>query len=117
MYIAATKLPPGKLAAQVAHAAIACYREACKRLDRFEVLSAWEHGDRNDSTKPSRQCKIVLRLENATSLIEHVQKADIPHAIIHDAGRTVVEPGTLTAIAVGPVWRDETGPWQSMKLY
>ena len=84
-------LPTGKLAAQVAHAAVAAFLEA----DR-QAQEAWLN---------QGMPKIVLAARSETQLQE-LQKqaaaADIPVAPIHDAGRTVVAAGTLTCVGFGP---------------
>jgi PTH2 family peptidyl-tRNA hydrolase len=49
--------------------------------------------------------KIVLKVKNKESLYKHIQAAKdahIPTAIITDAGKTTVEPGTVTCGAIGP---------------
>jgi PTH2 family peptidyl-tRNA hydrolase len=81
----------GKLAAQVAHAS----------------LSAYEDTDRKTRTewKGSGQQKVVLKADSESQLFELADKAEregIPHAVIRDAGHTQLDPGTVTALAVGP---------------
>ncbi|MDG5775824.1 peptidyl-tRNA hydrolase Pth2 [Haloarculaceae archaeon H-GB2-1] len=81
----------GKLAAQVAHASLMAYEEADARTRR-----AW---------KGSGQKKVVLKATSESELFELAEKADaerVPHAIVRDAGHTQLEPGTVTALAVGP---------------
>jgi peptidyl-tRNA hydrolase len=49
--------------------------------------------------------KIVLKVEDEQALLEANQRAKdagFTTALITDAGRTVVEPGTRTCVAVGP---------------
>ena len=84
------KLPPGKAAVQAAHAAVEL---ACK-LPR-ETRDAWLR---------QGQKKVVLRVENEEDLSAYVRKAQhegLHVVFIHDAGRTVVPAGTLTAAAIG----------------
>jgi len=91
---AALKLPSGKLAAQVAHAAVASFLEASHQAQR-EWL---EQG----------MPKVVVQCESEEALIElqeRAQSTGIPVAPIHDAGHTVVEAGTLTCIGFGPAER------------
>ncbi|MGZ0748204.1 peptidyl-tRNA hydrolase Pth2 [Haloparvum sp. AD34] len=81
----------GKLAAQVAHASLSAYEDAGSRTRK-----QW---------KGSGQKKIVLRGDSESQLFELADKAEregIPHAIVRDAGHTQLEPGTVTALAVGP---------------
>ena len=113
MYIAAKKLPPGKLAAQVGHAVLGCYR-----LADDEKIKLWLYKD--DRGDGGTQAKVVLRIEgdsDVDAIVAYCRAAKIPYYVVIDAGRTVVEPGTMTAIAWGPVPKDEDGPWKVMKLY
>ncbi|WP_247728340.1 peptidyl-tRNA hydrolase Pth2 [Halovivax limisalsi] len=81
----------GKLAAQVAHASLSAYEKADERDRR-----AWKTGG---------QKKIVLKGSGERELHELASIADregLANAIIRDAGHTQLEPGTVTALAVGP---------------
>lgn len=87
----ALALPPGKLAAQVAHAAVAGFLAATDPARRRWL----EEG----------MPKVVLRAAGADDLerLRDAAEADgLPAEIIADAGRTVVAPGTVTCLAVGP---------------
>jgi len=84
-------LPRGKLAAQAAHAALAAFLDAPDEARRLWL----EEG----------MPKVVLRCEGATRLREleaRAREAGLPAALIRDAGRTVVAPGTLTCLGIGP---------------
>ncbi len=81
----------GKLAAQVAHASLSAYEKADSRARK-----RWKGGG---------QKKIVLKATDERTLYELAEIADhdgIPNAVIRDAGHTQLEPGTVTALAVGP---------------
>jgi PTH2 family peptidyl-tRNA hydrolase len=81
----------GKLAAQVAHASLSAYEDADER-----TRSEW---------KGSGQKKVVLKASGESVLFELADAAEregLPHAIVRDAGHTQLEPGTVTALAVGP---------------
>ncbi len=84
-------LPHGKLAAQVAHAAVSASNAASP-----EARAAWlEEGQR----------KVVLRVESVAelgALQEEAQQQDLPTALISDAGRTELPPGTTTTLGIGP---------------
>ncbi|MBI1969405.1 aminoacyl-tRNA hydrolase, partial [Candidatus Woesearchaeota archaeon] len=85
------KLTPGKLAAQVAHAAV----EAVLRSDEEKVKSGRREG----------MMKIVLKVKDEKELHGYNQQAKdvgLITALITDAGHTVVEPGTVTCVAIGP---------------
>ena len=84
-------LSRGKLAVQVAHAAIIGYERAKK-----DVVEAW---------KLQGQKKIVLKVPDLRKLMEVKEKAEklgLPTGIVVDAGLTEIPPGTVTAIVIGP---------------
>ena len=85
------KLPKGKLAVQVAHASV----EAVLKSSKSKVDEWRDHGAK----------KVVLKVKDETELrsfLRKVNAAKIITALIADAGLTVVEPGTVTALAIGP---------------
>jgi PTH2 family peptidyl-tRNA hydrolase len=85
----------GKLAAQVAHASLQAYEETDRRDQR-----EW---------KGSGQKKVVLQANGESALFELAEKAElegVAHAVVRDAGHTELEPGTATALAVGPAADD-----------
>ena len=84
-------LPKGKLAAQVAHASV----EAVLRSDK-KTVNAW---------RDQGMAKIVLKVKDEKELLKFLQLAKdrgLTTALITDAGRTVVAPGTRTCLAIGP---------------
>ena len=85
------KLSKGKLAVQVAHAAIL----ALERTDKSTVAS-W---------KGEGQRKVVLKVPGVQDLFKlrvEAERAGLPAAIVQDAGLTEVPPGTITALGIGP---------------
>jgi len=90
------KLPKGKLAAQVGHACI----EAFSKADN-SIKAKW---------KSSGQKKIVLKVQDEKEMYKYfiqAQNAGLPVALITDAGRTCIAPGTTTCIGIGPAEEDE----------
>jgi PTH2 family peptidyl-tRNA hydrolase len=82
----------GKIAAQVAHAAVAATLANLGTAD----LAAW---------LAEGQPKVVLRVRTAGQLEDLVRRAragGLPVEVISDAGRTQVTPGTQTCCALGP---------------
>ncbi|MDD5551978.1 MAG: peptidyl-tRNA hydrolase Pth2 [Candidatus Pacebacteria bacterium] len=82
-------LKKGKLASQVAHAAI-------MSLNKSEYKEEWER---------EGQKKIVLWCGNLEELFSLYQKAiaeNLPTAIVEDAGLTQIPKGTKTCIGIGP---------------
>jgi len=87
----ALKLPRGKLAAQVAHAAVGAFIVA-----NDQAKQAWVN---------SGMAKIVLKVDNEEDLMRLYHLAlsrNIPAQLIQDAGRTVVPVGTVTCLGIGP---------------
>ncbi len=85
------KLPKGKLAAQVAHASV----EAVLRSDA-KTVKVW---------RDAGMAKIVLKVKDEKELYQYLQRAKdagFSKALITDAGRTTVAPGTVTCLGVGP---------------
>lgn len=88
------KLKKGKLASQVAHAAILS-------SDKSSFSQKW---------KKEGQKKIVLwcqNLQELLSLYKRSRSSRLPVAIVKDAGLTQIKKGTKTCIAIGPVPEDK----------
>lgn len=82
----------GKIAAQVAHAAVS----AVLRTGRHPDFSAWIQAG---------QPKVVLKVGSEDELrmvCDAARDAGLPVEIVQDAGRTQVQPGTPTCCAIGP---------------
>jgi PTH2 family peptidyl-tRNA hydrolase len=85
------KLPKGKLAAQAAHASVEAVLKSSK-----DMVDRW----RDEGMKKS-----VLKVADLNDLLkyEKLAKAEkLKTALITDAGKTVVEAGTVTCLAIGP---------------
>ena len=88
------KLSAGKLAVQVAHAAVMAVERA-EKMDKSAV-SGW---------KAEGQKKVVLKVPGVPDLFrlrEEAERAGIPYAIVADAGLTEIPAGTITALGLGP---------------
>ncbi|MBR9700957.1 peptidyl-tRNA hydrolase, partial [Candidatus Woesearchaeota archaeon] len=85
--------------------------EAIFRADK-EVVSAWRH---------QGMAKVVLKVADEKELIKMMQEAKdagLTTALITDAGKTVVAPGTRTCLAIGPASSDELNMhFSELKLY
>ena len=87
-------LSKGKLAAQVAHAAVTCALETKKNHTKW--FSKWM----SEGAK-----KAVVKTESVEDFIDLKRKADelnIESVIISDAGHTEIPSGTKTVLGVGP---------------
>ena len=89
-------LPKGKLAAQVAHAAVGAFVEA-------------DDNARTDWLAEGMP-KVVVRASNETELQRLLALAiqnGIPAVLVEDAGRTVIPAGTITCLGLGPAPDEE----------
>ena len=84
----------GKLAVQVAHAAVECALEAKKKKPSW--FKKWKNGNSK---------KVVVKVKGEEDLIDLKRKAEemgLVANLISDAGLTEVPPGTRTVIGIGP---------------
>ena len=85
------KLPKGKACSQVAHASV----EAVFNSSKNKV----------DEWRSQGQKKVVLKVKDEKELIEFLQLAKdsgLKTALITDAGKTVIAPGTNTCVGIVP---------------
>ncbi len=90
------EMSKGKLAAQAAHAAVSCVMEALRDPRWRGWLDVW---------LAEGQKKVVLRVRSLDELREveaRARQLGLPTSLIVDAGLTQLEPGTTTAVGVGP---------------
>ena len=88
------RLTPGKLAAQVAHAAVACVLETKKTNKKW--FNKWQ----NEGAK-----KAVVKVDCLNDFFPLKEKADrlnLVSFIIEDAGHTEIPAGTKTTLGIGP---------------
>ncbi len=88
------KLSRGKLAVQVAHAAVSCAHKAAKK-DKSNFRPWFAEG----------QKKVVVKVADLATLRElqaQARAARLTTAMISDAGLTEVAPGTVTCLGLGP---------------
>ncbi|UCD13139.1 MAG: peptidyl-tRNA hydrolase [Thermoplasmatales archaeon] len=87
-------LSPGKLSAQVAHAAVACTLQTKKKNPKW--FNKWHiEGGK----------KVILTAESLDDFFPLKKKAerlDIVSIIIEDAGHTEIPQGTKTVLGIGP---------------
>lgn len=86
------RMGKGKLAVQIAHAAVEAYRRAQKRNP--EKVKKWlaEGGK-----------KVAVWVDDLEQLLALHQKVAISKSpLIRDAGLTQLPPGTITCFAIGP---------------
>ena len=96
------RMSGGKLAVQVAHAAVSCAMDAKSKKSKWFV-DWYREGQR----------KVVLRvadLDELRALEAKAAKAGIPRAMITDAGLTELPPGTTTCLGIGPAPQDKVDP-------
>lgn len=81
----------GKLAAQAAHASLEAYKKSSKNA--------------KDEWESEGQKKVVLKVSGEKELVEifmSAKKGKLPAALIRDAGKTQLLPGTATCVGIGP---------------
>ena len=90
------KMPKGKLAAQVSHASV----EAILR----------SHPDIVEDWRKLGMKKVILKVKDKKELLLFKRKAEdnkLVVALIIDAGKTFLEPGTITCLGIGPDKEDK----------
>jgi PTH2 family peptidyl-tRNA hydrolase len=88
------KISEGKLAVQVAHAAVLCALESKRTNSKW--FGKWN---------AEGQKKVVLKIEDEDELKEFerlANKKNLVACTVQDAGLTEVPPGTTTCLGVGP---------------
>uniref|UniRef100_A0A4W5P899 peptidyl-tRNA hydrolase n=1 Tax=Hucho hucho TaxID=62062 RepID=A0A4W5P899_9TELE len=84
----------GKLAAQVGHAAVGLYQALQEKNSWREMAWKWDHGGAK---------KVVVQGTNMAHLLELQALAmslSLPTYLVQDAGRTQVEAGSRTVLAI-----------------
>lgn len=85
------KLPKGKLAVQSSHASVGALLKSHK-----DDIAKW---------KAEGMKKVVLKVKDLDELLKYKHMADdagLVNSLIEDAGHTVLEPGTVTCLGIGP---------------
>lgn len=86
----------GKVASQCAHAAIECFGQSSRSKINKKSLDAW---------MLLGQPKIVLKIsseESIKKLADDASKKGLITSLIRDAGKTQLEPGTISVLGIGP---------------
>ena len=95
----ALNLPAGKMAAQVAHAAVGALLNAPPQ-NQVDWL-------RQGMPKVVVQCATE---EALLALLAQAEAAGLPAMLVRDAGRTVVQAGTATCVGIGPDLAERIDP-------
>jgi PTH2 family peptidyl-tRNA hydrolase len=85
------EMSAGKMAAQACHASIGSYEKTPEA-----IIKAW---------RGEGQKKVVLEVNSNSDLRKLYKKAkelEVPCFLVKDAGLTELEPGTTTALGIGP---------------
>ena len=86
----------GKKCVQTAHASLGAYKRSDKK-----IIKKWEL---------EGQKKVVLEIDSKKKILDlyrELKKEKISCFLVEDAGLTELEPGTVTALGIGP-GREET---------
>jgi peptidyl-tRNA hydrolase, PTH2 family len=85
------KMSIGKTAAQAAHAAVgAAERASAKQRAQWAEFGV------------TKIVTIVADEDRLLALTAKAHEYRLPHFLVADAGRTEIEPGSLTALGIGP---------------
>jgi peptidyl-tRNA hydrolase len=95
----ALDLPRGKMAAQVAHAAVGALLGAPAQ-NQIDWL-------RNGMPKVVVQCASEGELR---AILAKAEAGGLPVMLVRDAGKTVVEAGTATCVGIGPDLAERIDP-------
>ena len=88
----------GKIAAQVAHAAVMGVEKV--KASRSEWFSSWIAGG---------QAKVVVKVKSIDELMDvrmRAEELNLPVVQVHDSGLTQIPSGTITCIGIGPAPSD-----------
>ncbi|KXT06476.1 hypothetical protein AC578_6038 [Pseudocercospora eumusae] len=86
----------GKIAAQCAHATLACYKSFLHANPNHHILKQWES---------QGQAKVALKIDSEDELLTLQAQAvslGLCAKVIHDAGRTQIPSGSATVLGIGP---------------
>lgn len=89
------EISTGKKISQACHASLKAYKKTSE-----EEKAAWCSEGSKKIVLEADKRQVQQRFEDAKAL-------QIPAALITDAGLTEVEPGTVTALALGPAEEDK----------
>jgi peptidyl-tRNA hydrolase, PTH2 family len=84
----------GKIAAQVAHAAVMGAEKV--KASRKEWFKSW---------LAAGQAKVVVKVKNIEELMDvrmRAEELNLPVVQVHDSGLTQIPSGTITCIGIGP---------------
>lgn len=87
-------ISPGKIAVQVAHAAVDCALKAQKHEPKW-YRDWYEEGQR----------KVVVKVQGMDGLLSlegSAREEGLITSLIRDAGLTQIPPGTVTCLGIGP---------------
>lgn len=88
------RMTPGKIAAQCVHASLGAYRQ--QSSTNSSELAIWE------STGEKTVCLKCGSDEEMEGILTKATAAGLSTYAIHDGGRTQVDPGSRTVMAIGP---------------
>ena len=101
-------MSPGKMAAQVAHAACLAQRGSDDKM----VADWYKHGFYTKLVMEARDAEHIKNIER------YLNERDIKTFIVIDEGRTEIEKHSVTALGVEVIDKNVRGPiFQEFKLY
>jgi peptidyl-tRNA hydrolase, PTH2 family len=89
------KMGKGKLAVQVAHGSVSSLELARKYKSKW--VESW-------FSQNQRKICVKVNSEDELRILKgKLDEAQIPNALIEDAGLTQLDPGTVTCLGIGPL--------------
>ncbi|MBD3155246.1 MAG: peptidyl-tRNA hydrolase [Candidatus Aenigmarchaeota archaeon] len=85
------EMTSGKKCVQACHACIGSYEKTPEA-----ILKSWRGEGQKKVTLEVGSREELIRLKNKA------KKSEIPYFLVKDAGLTELEPGTVTALGIGP---------------
>ena len=114
-------LPGGKLAIQVGHAVQLSMDNIVGRHDRLYQIDQDNYYDWYQAWRPRPHAKVLLKVDNHAHLEKLAKKltdGSVPFVTVMDEGRTIVKPGTVTALGLPPMPRSVAEPFvKRLRLY
>jgi len=89
------KMSKGKMIAQACHASLEAYKKSDKKTRK------------NWSGRGQKKVVLSKDDESLEQLQQRAKRNKLPVHLVKDAGRTELEPGTKTAVGIGPAKESE----------
>ena len=100
------KMPPGKLAAQVAHASLGAFIDSGNRENYDLIIPITGPNKIWLDVEFTKICLMVNSEKELLDINKSLLYKNIPKSLVRDAGHTVFKEPTYTCLGIGP-WHSE----------